>query len=108
MIDLSNRERGAIVHRKERIYKVSQLLSMAMTAHHSFEDKVLKGERDKQWPEWIAEYLIGHGLDVLLENKLTVDHLSQFLLQNQGQTDLDEIDHTWNEVTARRMIDTQL
>jgi hypothetical protein len=96
------------VHKIERIYKVSQLLSMAIDAHHSFEDKVLNGERDKQWFEWIAEYLIGHGLDVLLENKLTVENLSQFLLQNPVETDLDKIDYTWNEVTARRMVDTQL
>jgi hypothetical protein len=92
--------------RKDKIRQVSNLLQMADQAHHRYEIQVLHGKRDENWNEWYAEYLIGHGIDRVLEDMLTVERLARFLATidevRRGSSALTE----WSDGTARRMVDT--
>ena len=92
--------------REDKVRQVSHLLQMADNAHHTYEISVLHGKRDENWCEWYAEYLIGHGLDRVLEDMLTVDRLAKFLATidevRKGSSNVME----WGDGTARRMVDT--
>ena len=43
------------------ISEVSSLLSGAETAHGRYEAEALGGNRDEDWPQWYAGYLLDHG-----------------------------------------------
>ncbi|UCG37980.1 MAG: hypothetical protein JSV00_07185 [bacterium] len=90
---------------EDKVRQVSDLLELATQAHHSYEAKVLKGHRDDRWFDWYAEYLIGHGIDLILEDSLASEILGRLLRsterdRGQGQSLVD-----WKEVTARRIIE---
>ena len=91
--------------REDKIRNVTELLGRTDSAHHSFEIKVLKGDRDIRWPEWYAEYLIGHGLDLLMEDRLTTEMLANFI--QESKTDYRSCDSklTWEEFAAARIVE---
>ena len=92
--------------REDKVRQVSNLLQMVEHAHYTYEISVLHGKRDENWHEWYAEYLIGHGLDRILEDMLSVERLARFLATmdevRKGSSALME----WSDGTARRMVDT--
>ncbi|MDF1537128.1 MAG: hypothetical protein P1S46_11655 [bacterium] len=92
--------------REDKVRQVAHLLQMADHAHNAYEVAVLHGKRDESWYEWYAEYLIGHGLDRILEDMLGVDRLARFLETldevRKGSSNLMD----WRDGTARRMVDT--
>ena len=92
--------------REDKVREVSYLLQLADQAHHKYEVQVLHGERDDNWYEWYAEYLIGHGIDRVLEEMLTVDRLAKFLsvMDEIRKSSSDSMD--WSNPAARRMVDT--
>ena len=92
--------------REDKVRQVSYLLQMADKAHQQYEVLVLHGKRDEAWYEWYAEYLIGHGLDGVLEDMLSVEKLGRFLLSmdNVRKDSSDPMD--WSDPAARRMVDT--
>jgi hypothetical protein len=80
--------------------KVSELLSRAGAAHHTYEQTVLQGAYDPEWPTWYAEYAIEHGLNELLPRAMSVPELSQFLIaSNQGYEQGDKR-QAWADFTA--------
>jgi hypothetical protein len=93
------------MNQEERIDRISHLLAMALDAHDSYENKVLGGQQDQEWPEWLAEYLIGHGLDVLLENELAVEKLSHFLQDVSKRQPPDEPGRPVRPAIARQMVE---
>lgn len=99
-------EGGEPVAREDKVRQLSNLLEMADRAHHQYEVLVLHGKRDETWYEWYAEYLIGHGIDAILEDMLSVDRLARFLASmdevRRGSSNVMD----WGDGTARRMVDT--
>ena len=43
------------------ISEISSLLFGAESAHGRYEAEVLGGNRDEDWPQWYAGYLLDHG-----------------------------------------------
>ena len=39
--------------------QLTAALAAAGAAHHDYESRFLKGERDDQWPGWYAAYVLG-------------------------------------------------
>jgi hypothetical protein len=39
--------------------ELSAALAAAGAAHHDYETRYLRGERDEQWPGWYAAYVLG-------------------------------------------------
>lgn len=92
------------MQKSERVKLVSDLLVQTDSAHHTFERKVLNGERDEQWSDWYTDYLIGHGLDNLLGNEVASDLLSRLLLESAEETRRNRIKTTWVQFTARKIV----
>ena len=56
----------------ERIERVSQLLDEAESAHATYEQEQLGGQRDEQWANWYAGYVIEHELGGVLGTTPTI------------------------------------
>ncbi len=90
---------------EDRVRQVTELLQQTDSAHHSFEKKVLNGNQDIHWPEWYAEYLIGHGLDLLMEDRLATELLVSFLRQTRSDHRSCGSSISWEEFTAIRIVE---
>lgn len=82
------------------VTQITDLLSQAGSAHHHFEQTVLKGVYDQEWPVWYADYVIQHGLKELLPTPVTVEQLSQFLRDNYEVYRQENSKLGWAEYTA--------
>ena len=40
--------------------EIKRALILAGSAHHEYEQKILRGVRDTQWAGWYAAYVLGH------------------------------------------------
>lgn len=86
--------------------QIAKLLAEAGSAHHYFEQVVLKGVYDQDWPAWYADYILEHGLNTLLEQPVNKEGFSQFLfesneLRKQQTPEPDWVDYTAREIVAR-------
>jgi hypothetical protein len=91
--------------REDKIQQVAELLQQTDLAHHSYEKKVLKGDQDIDWPEWFAEYLIGHGFDLLMEDRLATELLVSFLKKSRADHRACGSNLSWEKFTARRIVE---
>ena len=89
--------------RRDTIRQLAELFHQAESAHHHYVKNVLEGENDLLWPEWYAEYLIGHGLDLLLEDRLAAELLAGFLLRCRADHKACRSTVSWEEFAAARM-----
>lgn len=94
--------------RRGKIRQLSELFHQADSAYQQYELKVRDGDRDIGWPEWYAEYLIGHGLDLLMEDRLAADLLAGFLLRSKADHKAFRSDLTWEEFAAARIVDRRV
>jgi hypothetical protein len=93
------------VGRRLKIRQLSELFHQAESAYQQYELKIRCGDRDIRWPEWYAEYLIGHGLDLLIEDRLGSDLLAGFLLLSKADHKACKSNLSWEEFAAARMVD---
>jgi hypothetical protein len=91
--------------RELKIRKVTELLQQTDSAHHSYEKKVLNGDEDIHWPEWYAEYLIGHGLDLVMEDRLATELLVSFLRKCRDEHCACGSGLCWEEFAARKIVE---
>ena len=96
---------GVPMGREDKISKITELLGQTDSAHHFYEAKVLKGDRDIDWPEWYAEYLIGHGLDLVMEDRPATETLVGILMKCRSDHQNCESDLSWEEFTAARIVE---
>jgi hypothetical protein len=87
------------------VNQVTQLLSQAGSAHHVFEQSVLKGVYDQEWPTWYAQYVIEHGFNDLLGQPLTVEHLGRFLAENYELYKRENSKLGWADYTAQQIVE---
>lgn len=88
------------------ITKIAKLLAETGAAHHQFEQTVLKGVYDQEWPAWYAEHLLELKLNDLLSRPVTQADLSNFLFQSdevrkQQRPEPDWVDYTAHDIAVR-------
>lgn len=93
---------------KNTVEKIASLLSQAGNAHHHYEQTVLNGVYDRDWPIWYAEYAIEHGLGKLLDRSLSLEQLSQFLSQTNERYEAEKLDRSWADYTAQQIVESFL
>ena len=93
------------VGRARKIRQLSELFHQADSAYQEYELKIRNGDRDSRWPEWYAEYLIGHGLDMLIEDRRGEERLADFLLRSKADYKAYPLEITWEEFAAARIVD---
>lgn len=64
------------------ITQIAALLNQAGQAHHEYEQTVLNGVYDEDWPNWYAQYVIDQGVLALVQQPLTAPELAAFLKDN--------------------------
>jgi hypothetical protein len=87
----------------DNITQIASLLSQAGSAHHHFEQSVLKGVYDQEWPAWYADYVIQRGLGELLPAPVTVESLAQFLTKNYEVYKRENSKLNWADYTAQQI-----
>jgi hypothetical protein len=83
--------------------QITNLLSMAGSAHHIFEQTVLQGVYDQDWPAWYANYIIESGLNDLLSQRLTVEQLGPFLYDINERYKAEKSALSWANYTAGKI-----
>ena len=91
--------------REDKIKQVAELLEQTDSAHHFYEIKVLNGDQDIHWPQWYAEYLIGHGFDLLMEDRLATELLVRFLWQSREDHRTCGSKLSWEEFAAKGIVE---
>lgn len=84
---------------------VEALLVEAAEAHGVFEEVVLNGIYDQDWPAWYAAYAVEHGIGALMGHEVTADQLAQFLSASNVEFERTDPrpDEPWATYTARRI-----
>jgi hypothetical protein len=85
--------------------EIAALLAKAGAAHHQYEQTVLKGVYDQDWPTWYADYVIRHGLGELLNQAVTVEQISQFFCHRNEDHKREHPLQNWADYTAKKMIE---
>ena len=91
--------------REDRVRLIAELLHQTDSAHHSYLNKVLGKDEDAYWPEWYAEYLIGHGLDLLMDDRLATELRVGFLSRCREEYRTCNPGLSWEEYTARKFVE---
>lgn len=85
------------------IEEISSLLSQAGMAHHEYEQNILKGVYDRDWAIWYADYALANGFNRLLNTSLTVEQLTQLLIQTNSQYEAETLTQNWSDYTAEKI-----
>ncbi len=84
---------------------ISQLLSQAGEAHQDYEQTVLHGVYDEEWPAWYADHVIELGLNVYLQMPVTVAQLGPFLTASNQRYEQTDKSVTWSDFTAADIVE---
>ena len=84
--------------------QITALLDLAGQAHHHYEQTVLNGVYDQDWPDWYADYALIHGLGNQLQRSPTAAELSQFLKSEYEAFKVSHPQESWATHTARQLI----
>jgi hypothetical protein len=85
------------------VEEISSLLTQAGMAHHEYEQNTLKGVYDRNWAIWYADYILTNGLNKLLKTSLTVEQLTQLLVQTNSQYEAENPPQSWSDYTAEKI-----
>ena len=89
----------------ERIERVSQLLDEAESAHATYEQEQLGGQRDEQWANWYAGYVIEHELGGVLGTTPTIEEVAAVLTEATADLERAGGDRAWSGFAAERVVD---
>lgn len=84
--------------------RVRALLAEASNAHHDFEENVLKGVRDQDWPAWFANYCLSHGLHSLIGREMSEDELANLLQSCDADYRREQPQEEWPDYYAQRIV----
>jgi hypothetical protein len=87
------------------VTQIARLLSQAGSAHHHYEQTILKGVYDQAWPEWYANYIIEHGLPSLLTQSVTAGQISRFLAESYEIYQQENSKQDWADYTAQQLVE---
>lgn len=86
--------------------QLTDLLKKASAEHHEYEKSVLEGKYDEQWDEWYAAWLVGHGINDLLNSQISTADLADLLRDINTQHQSSDQKLGWAEYTTEKLIDT--
>jgi hypothetical protein len=84
---------------------LTDLLTQAGNAHHIFEQTVLKGVYDQDWPTWYANYVVQNGLEKLLNQPVSPGQISHFLRESYEGYKQKASAQNWADYTAKEMLE---
>ncbi|MCG3211223.1 MAG: hypothetical protein FOGNACKC_04862 [Anaerolineae bacterium] len=87
------------------VTQIARLLSQAGSAHHQYEQTILKGVYDQEWPAWYANYVIEHGLANLLNQEVTAGQISQFFIESYQIYRKEGSNLGWVDYTAQQLVE---
>jgi hypothetical protein len=83
---------------------IASLLTQTGQAHHLYEQAILKGVYDQQWPTWYADYALKQGIEHLLERPLTLEQMSQLLQEVNEQYEAENPPISWANYSAQKLL----
>jgi hypothetical protein len=89
----------------ERIERVSELLDEAESAHATYEQEQLGGQRDEQWASWYAGHVLEHDLGGVLGTTPTIEEIAAALREATADLEREGGDGAWSEFAAERVVD---
>lgn len=94
--------------KEETVTLVRKLLNQTGSAHGRYEETVLNGVYDQNWPEWYAGYAVNHGLGSLMGREITAEEFSRFLAASYEDYKQANLGLSWDEYTARKMLEVRV
>lgn len=85
------------------IKAIEQLLREAGSAHGRYEETVLNGVYDEDWPDWYAQWAVEHGFNDLVTRPVEVEQLSRFLVDLHEAHQTAGSGQPWPAFYARRL-----
>lgn len=85
------------------VKEISSLLTQAGMAHHEYEQNILKGDYDRDWAAWYSDYALANGFNQLLNTSLTLEQLTQLLVQINSQYEAETPTQSWSDYTAEKI-----
>ena len=89
----------------EATSRVAGLLDETASAHHTFEQEELGGERDEEWARWYAERALERGLGDVLGSTPSADDLAQVLSDATADHESEGSDQPWSRYAATRVVE---
>lgn len=85
---------------------VAALLRETEAAHGAYETTVLGGERDEDWADWYAAYLLDHGLEDLLPDAsdLEIGDLATRLGRYAADYEHEQPAWPWPDAYAQKLV----
>ena len=88
------------------VKQIANLLSLASSAHHTYEKTILQGVYDQEWSVWYANFIIKHGLPGLLGRMPEASRLGQYLSEIYETYEQAGSTQHWTDYTARKIAET--
>ncbi len=87
----------------DRTDAIRALLLEAEEAHGNYEMTALEGVYDEEWPRWYAEYLVEHGLGDLTGAPISVEGVTDQLVDGYAEFENGEAKagESWADHIAR-------
>ena len=84
---------------EDAVVRITELLLRTDEAHRKYLNRVLGVRDDTAWPEWYAEYLIGHGFDMIVDDRLAAELLVGFLTRCRDEHEACGSEGLWIKFT---------
>ncbi|MEM7128314.1 MAG: hypothetical protein AAF702_18425 [Chloroflexota bacterium] len=85
--------------------KLTDLLTSAGSAHHTYEQTELRGVYDQEWASWYANHIIDHGLHDLVGQSIRTEELGPLMSQISELHQQSEQSEDWAEFTATKLLE---
>lgn len=84
---------------------IERLLRRAGSAHGVYEESVLHGVYDENWPIWYAQWILDHGFNTLVARPVDAGHLSRLLADLHKQHTQTDKAQPWPVFYAARLVE---
>jgi hypothetical protein len=84
--------------------EIANLLDKTQAAHGAYEERVLNGVYDQEWPAWYAAYLVEHGIGDLLGQASTPEQLAGLLKQYDEEYRAQPRTESWPDYYAAQLL----
>ena len=95
-------EQNTMPESKQR--EIANLLDKTQTAHGAYEERVLNGVYDQDWPAWYAVYLVAHGIADLFGQTITAEQLARLLKQYDEGYRAQQRQDGWPDYYAAQLL----
>lgn len=91
--------------REDKIRQLEDLLRQTDSAYRCYRINCPPVDSDCHWSEWYAEYLIGHGFDLVMEDRLAAELLTNLLKKCRADHLCGGSPLSWQAFAARRIVE---